>query len=318
MQCNDAMAMSSIGYPNAAELVAYAHAALFPALSTLGIALQRGHVCNLPGLTAKMLRQHPPQSVATVKGHLDQVRKNLRSTKPTSIPISTSDPTITAAAHANTFPAHAAVKTHDCYATVLQLLAEPTGKVCADQTGKFPCTSASGNNYVMILFDYDLNACLMEALRNRKGPTMLKVHTRLHTRLTKAGLCPRFIMMDNKCTNALKQFLLAENIGFQLTIVGIHQCNTTERAIQTAKNHLIAGLCLVHPKFPLYLWDKLLPQAELTLNMLHGSRINPKLSACVGSGMRRVQLQLHPHWPPRNMRSCTCENTTTQHLGATR
>ena len=35
----------------------------------------------------------------------------------------------------------------------------------------------------------------------------------------------------------------------------------------------------MHPKFPLYLWDKLLPQAELTLNVLRGSRLNPKLSA---------------------------------------
>jgi hypothetical protein len=26
-------------------------------------------------------------------------------------------------------------------------------------------------------------------------------------------------------------------------------------------------------------WDQLLPQAELTLNLLRGSRINPKLSA---------------------------------------
>jgi len=31
--------------------------------------------------------------------------------------------------------------------------------------------------------------------------------------------------------------------------------------------------------FPLYLWDKLLQQAELTLNLLRGSRMNPKLAA---------------------------------------
>ena len=32
-------------------------------------------------------------------------------------------------------------------------------------------------------------------------------------------------------------------------------------------------------KFPLHLWDKQLPHAELALNLLRGSRINPKLSA---------------------------------------
>ena len=31
-------------------------------------------------------------------------------------------------------------------------------------------------------------------------------------------------------------------------------------------------------KFPMSLWDKTIPQAELTLNLLRGSRINPKLS----------------------------------------
>ena len=38
-------------------------------------------------------------------------------------------------------------------------------------------------------------------------------------------------------------------------------------------------LCTVNPSFPLHQWDKLLPQAELTLNLLRPSRLHPKLSA---------------------------------------
>jgi hypothetical protein len=60
---------------------------------------------------------------------------------------------------------------------------------------------------------------------------------------------------------------------------GIHRRNAAERAIRTFKNHFIAGLCGVDQYFPLHLWDRLLPQAILTLNLLRGSRINPKLSA---------------------------------------
>ena len=52
-----------------------------------------------------------------------------------------------------------------------------------------------------------------------------------------------------------------------------------ERAIRTFKNHFISGLCSVDKNFPLHLWCRLLDQAELTLNMLRTSRINPKLSA---------------------------------------
>ena len=275
-----ATALSTIGYPKAAELVAYAHAALFsPALSTLELALQRGYVRHFPGLTLQTLRRHPPASVATAKGHLDQTRKNVRSTHGNGSPL----PTGTSASPSSSvpsddaFPAHED-KTHYSFVAV-HSMESPSGKVYADQTGKFPCTSASGNNYIMVIYDYDSNAILLEPIRNRKGPTLVEAHRRLHTRLTRAGLRPRFLMLDNECSNAFKDFLFEEAVAFQLTPAGMHRRNAAERAMRTAKNHIIAGLCTVHPKFPLYLWDKLIPQAELTLNMVRGSRMNPKLSA---------------------------------------
>jgi hypothetical protein len=52
-----------------------------------------------------------------------------------------------------------------------------------------------------------------------------------------------------------------------------------ERAIRSFKDHLIAGLCSTDKYFPMHLWDRILPQAVMTLNMLRTSRINPKLSA---------------------------------------
>jgi hypothetical protein len=57
-----------------------------------------------------------------------------------------------------------------------------------------------------------------------------------------------------------------------------------ERAIRTWKNHFISILCSTDAEFPLKLWDHLLPQAQITLNLLRGSRVNPRLSA---------QAQLH-------------------------
>ena len=59
---------------------------------------------------------------------------------------------------------------------------------------------------------------------------------------------------------------------------GTHRCNRAKRAVQAFKNHLIAGLCTVYSKFPLNLWDKWIPQAVLTLNLLQSFRINPCLS----------------------------------------
>jgi hypothetical protein len=40
-------------------------------------------------------------------------------------------------------------------------------------------------------------------------------------------------------------------------------------------------LCSTDKQFPIYLWDRLIPQAVITLNLLRQSRLNPKLSAHV-------------------------------------
>ena len=58
-----------------------------------------------------------------------------------------------------------------------------------------------------------------------------------------------------------------------------HCANAPERAIQMFKNHLIAGLSGVDPIFPIKQWDIFLPQATIILNLLHLSRLNPKLLA---------------------------------------
>jgi hypothetical protein len=77
-------ANSAIGSATPAELVAFAHATLFsPALSTLAAVLAKGYLTNFPGLMTKLLLKYPPQSAAMINGHLDQTRKNQRSTKPT-------------------------------------------------------------------------------------------------------------------------------------------------------------------------------------------------------------------------------------------
>ena len=67
----------------AADIVAFMHAALgSPAFSTLCKAIDAGYIHGIPGLTSRTVRNHPPFSIATVKGHQDQARKNVQSTKP--------------------------------------------------------------------------------------------------------------------------------------------------------------------------------------------------------------------------------------------
>ena len=60
---------------------------------------------------------------------------------------------------------------------------------------------------------------------------------------------------------------------------GCHQRNVAEVGIKSFKSHFIAILAGLPDSFPLRLWCKLVPQAELTLNILRPSHARPMVSA---------------------------------------
>eukprot|EP00957_Ditylum_brightwellii_P072973 5545216-Ditylum_brightwellii.AAC.1 len=92
--------------------------------------------------------------------------------------------------------------------------------------------------------------------------------------------------MENEVSAALQRAIINKKIKLQLAPPHVHRRNAAERAIQTFKEHFIAGLCNVHPDFPMQLWDRLLFQACLALSMLRPSQMNPRISAeCQLNGM---------------------------------
>jgi hypothetical protein len=167
---------------------------------------------------------------------------------------------------------------HFCYTTIFDAK-ETTGKIYTNQTGPFPYQSSTGNYLLFILYDYDTNAILAKPTANRKAATLLTATKKLHLLLKSKGFTPRTQIMDNECSAAMKEYLTQKEIKFQLAAPRQHRTNAAERAIRTFKNHFIAGLCSVDDTFPIKLWDRLLPQALLTLNLMRGSRINPAHSA---------------------------------------
>ena len=58
---------------------------------------------------------------------------------------------------------------------------------------------------------------------------------------------------------------------------GQHRINLSERALETWKSHTIAALSGVSDNPPLGLWDKLLPQLDMQVNLLRFSNVNPKV-----------------------------------------
>ena len=166
-------------------------------------------------------------------------------------------------------------KTHYVYSSCAPI----TGQIYSDQTGKFIIPSSRGNNYLFLLYDYDSNSIHAETIPNRTKETLLEAYTKIITILKQRGLQPKLQRLDNECSALMAAQMDKEGIDYQLTPAGLHRRNAAEKAIQTYKNHFIAGLCTTHPNFPLNQWDRLIPQATITLNLLRPSRINPNLSA---------------------------------------
>jgi hypothetical protein len=157
---------------------------------------------------------------------------------------------------------------------------EPKHIVYTDQTGRLLHTSNSGNNYILSAYDHDSNCILLRAYKNKSAGVLTETITKIYATLTKGGCKPQFHRLDNECPVELQQFLETQGTPYQLAPPhDDHRTNAAERAVQTAKNHLQAGWHSTDEQFPLYLWDKTLEQAELTMNLLRGSRINPALSA---------------------------------------
>ena len=86
-------------------------------------------------------------------------------------------------------------------------------------------------------------------------------------------------ILDNEASEDYKRSIKNKwNTKYQLVPPHTHRSNASERAIRTFKAHFLSILANVAPYFPRNLWDLLLPQAELTLNLLRQATLDPSQS----------------------------------------
>ena len=106
---------------------------------------------------------------------------------------------------------------------------------------------------------------------------------------------------------------MKENIiDYQLAPPGMHRLNSEERDISTFKDHFITVLCAAYPYFLMQNWECLLEQADITLNLLCPSGLNPRLSAYAQMNgefylslnpMESTEKKILVHYKPHNI--CT-------------
>jgi hypothetical protein len=224
---------------------------------------KNGFFSSWPELNEHNVEKYLFKSTSTAKGHLNQQRQNARATKIKVAQLLDSDTDL-----------DHGIKAQYVFAATID-----AGQIYTDQTGRFPVVSSKANKYIMVLYDYDSNAILANPIKDRTAPELLKVFQLMEQELVNRCLKPKLMKLDNEASKLLKYYLYHLDITFQLVPPYSHRGNSAERAIRSFKDHLIAGLCSTDKSFPMHLWDRILPQAVTTLNMLRTSRINPKLSA---------------------------------------
>jgi hypothetical protein len=132
----------------------------------------------------------------------------------------------------------------------------------------------------MIAFHANGNLILQQAFKSKSNCHHIAASNTIMMRLVAQGLSIDLQILDNKASAAYKEAITFKwNTTFQLIPPDMNCCNRAEHAICTFKDHFLAILAGVDSAFPPYLWDLLLLQAKLTLNLLQQATLNPQISA---------------------------------------
>ena len=153
-------------------------------------------------------------------------------------------------------------------------------RLYTDETGWFPIHSRAGNQYMMVAYHCDANVILVCPFALRKDVHRMGTYDTIMPRLQAHGLDVDLQILDNEVSAAYKQKITTEwDVKLQLVPPDMHRRNAVERAIRTWKAHFLPILAGVAPDFPRHLWDLLIPQAELALNLLRQATLNLHISA---------------------------------------
>ena len=117
-------------------------------------------------------------------------------------------------------------------------------------------------------------------MKIRKYAEMIRAYPTLVRQLNRANITPKKHVLDNEVSEAMKELIRSQhNMQLELVPPGCHRRNAAEVAIRNFKSHFLSVLAGVADDFPLHLWDQLLPQAKITINLLRQSNATPTVPA---------------------------------------
>ena len=191
------------------DVASYYHAKLLlPSISTLMSAIKKGNLITRSGIEQLAFDKLLPTTIATWLGHLNQEHKNLRSTKILSK--NNNDPSPIKSTKTNnifTQYFHLSQETHDC---------RKMRRIHSNQTGRFLYVSLRGYQYIMIMYDYDSNAIMIEVLKTHQGKELATPFYTLCTKLKIDTNDENIFVLDNEYSTHVKDTIHGFNAKYQL------------------------------------------------------------------------------------------------------
>jgi hypothetical protein len=102
------------------------------------------------------------------------------------------------------------------------------GTISTDLPGRFPLTSARGNAYVFVLYDYDYdsNSILAVPLKSRTKASLIQGFQNCLNHLTKAGIKPIVHRLDNEISKDMVAEIEKHHMNYQIAAPGDHRLNS--------------------------------------------------------------------------------------------
>ena len=281
----DLAALNAYAETNVPKLMRYLHAcAGFPVAATWIQAIDRGYFTTWPGLSASRVRKYLPKSEETAKGHMKLVRQGIRSTSKGDTTEAEEGGTSKGAATdpADDVESPSARETSAEVGRKRNLIAcsvPMKGIIGTDQTGRFPVESDRGHKYIFILYDVDTELIHAVPIKSKHASELIEAFKEGYDMLARCGFEPVLHRIDNETSSGLVSAIESKGLKYETVPPGDHRRNPAERAISTFKSHFIAILNGLDSRFPEGAWDELIPQTNLTLNLLRTCSVNPAHSA---------------------------------------
>jgi hypothetical protein len=145
--------------------------------------------------------------------------------------------------------------------------------IFSDQTGQFSIGSFQGNKYIMVMVEIDSNAILVMPMNNCKDTKMIRAYNELLLQLKRAGIVPKKHVLDNEVSENMKNHIRDTcKLDMELVPPVCHRRNAAKVSHTQLQSPFPQHLSRCsRDGFPPNLWDWLLPQTKITINLIRQS-----------------------------------------------